>query len=238
MLARPGRYHEIRCNLQVKEVVIDDGAARDLFVICHNPEKAERDELIRTQLVDRLQEAIDGTDQAPNDERTKLATGLPGAVRRYLRTTKTGLLRVNKTASRNEAKLDGQYLLGTADPSLTVEDIALGYKQLLEVERGWRGIKSTLDLRPVYHRLEDRIRARVILCWLALLQIRIVETRTDNTWTNIRRQLDQMHLGTFTGSAGTTRRRTTTSPTHQRILGAVGLEEPAAYTSITRNTPT
>ena len=70
MLARPGRYHEIRCNLQVKEVVIDDGAARDLFVICHNPEKAERDELIRTQLVDRLQEA-------PNDERTKLATGLP-----------------------------------------------------------------------------------------------------------------------------------------------------------------
>ena len=138
MLARPGRYHEIRCNLQVKEVVIDDGAARDLFVICHNPEKAERDELIRTQLVDRLQEAIDGTDQATHDERTKLATGLPGAVRRYLHTTKTGLLRVGKTAIRNEAKLDGKYLLRTADPSLSIEDIALGYKQLLEAELWWR----------------------------------------------------------------------------------------------------
>ncbi|MFZ2344871.1 MAG: transposase [Candidatus Microthrix parvicella] len=238
VLARPGRFHEIRHNMRVKEVVSDDGAARDRFVICHNPEQAERNELIRTQLVDRLQEAIDGTDQATHDERTKLATGLPGAVRRYLHTTKTGLLRVGKTAIRNEAKLDGKYLLRTADPSLSIEDIALGYKQLLEAERGWRDMKSTLDLRPVYHRLEDRIRPHVILCWLALLHIRIIETRTNQTWTNIRHQLDQMHLGTFTGAAGTIRRRTTTSTAQQKILAAVGLKEPAAYTSITPNTPT
>jgi transposase len=42
-----------------------------------------------------------------------------------------------------------------------------GYKQLLEVERGWRDMKTTLALRPVFHRLEDRIRVHVILCWLA-----------------------------------------------------------------------
>ena len=90
-------------------------------------------------------------------------------MRRYLRTTKTGLLRVDKTAIRAEAKLDGKYLLRTADPSLSAEDIALGYKQLLEVERGWRDMKSTLDLRPVYHRLEDRIRAHVLL--LSLIHI-------------------------------------------------------------------
>jgi hypothetical protein len=35
--------------------------------------------------------------------------------------------------------------------------------QLLEVERGWRDMKSTLELRPVYHRLEHRIRASVVL---------------------------------------------------------------------------
>ena len=39
-------------------------------------------------------------------------------------------------------------------------------------------MKQILDLRPVYHRLEDRIRAHVLLCWLALLLIRVVETRT------------------------------------------------------------
>src|SRR5690242_12949699 len=58
-------------------------------------------------------------------------------------------------------------------------DIARGYKQLLAVEHGWRDMKQILDLRPVYHRLEQRIRAHVVLCWLALLLIRIIETRTE-----------------------------------------------------------
>lgn len=38
---------------------------------------------------------------------------------------------------------------------------------LPEVERGWRDIKQVIDLRPVYHRNEERMRAYVILCWLA-----------------------------------------------------------------------
>jgi hypothetical protein len=57
------------------------------------------------------------------------------------------------------------------------ELLAAGYKQLLGVERGWRDMKSVLDLRPVYHRLEQRIRAHVLLCWLALLFIRSPGTR-------------------------------------------------------------
>ena len=41
-------------------------------------------------------------------------------------------------------------------------------------------MKQILDLRPVYHRREDRIRAHVVLCWLALLLIRVAETGTDD----------------------------------------------------------
>jgi hypothetical protein len=51
-------------------------------------------------------------------------------------------------------------------------------KQLLEVERGWRDLKQAIDLHPVYHRKEQRIRAHVTLCWLAFLLIRIAETTT------------------------------------------------------------
>ncbi|WP_327389130.1 hypothetical protein [Streptomyces sp. NBC_01207] len=54
--------------------------------------------------------------------------------------------------------------------------MALGYKQLLDVERDWRDMKQIIGLRPVYHRLEGHIRADVILCWLTLLFIRIAET--------------------------------------------------------------
>ena|ERR1700754_3270835 len=63
-------------------------------------------------------------------------------------------------------------------------------------------MKQIIGLRPVYHRLEERIRAHVILCWLALLLIRIVETQTDTTWPQTRRELDRLHLGTLTGPAG------------------------------------
>ena len=77
----------------------------------------------------------------------------------------------------------------SSDPHLSAEDIALGYKQLLQVERGWPDIKQIIDLRPVYHRREDRIRAHVLLCWLALLLIRIIETSTGRTWPALREQL-------------------------------------------------
>jgi hypothetical protein len=50
--------------------------------------------------------------------------------------------------------------------------------------------EQILDLRPVYYRLEERIRAHVLLCWLALLLIRIAETSTGQTWPAIRRELD------------------------------------------------
>jgi len=74
-----------------------------------------------------------------------------------VRQTPGGLLRIDRAAAKAEAHLDGKFLLRSSDPTLTGEDIALGYKQLLQVKRAWREMKTTLDLRPVHHRREDRI---------------------------------------------------------------------------------
>ena len=94
-------------------------------------------------------------------------------------------------------------------------------------------MKHTLDLRPVYHRLEDRIRAHVTLCWLALLLIRVAEVRTGDTWRTLRHELDQMHLGTFTSATATITRRTQTTAAQQRILTMLDLDEPPAFSTIT-----
>jgi hypothetical protein len=64
-------------------------------------------------------------------------------------------------------------------------------------------MKQIIDLRPVYHRLEQRIRAHVILCWLALLLIRIIETSTGTTWRHVRGEFDQLTVATFSGPTGT-----------------------------------
>jgi hypothetical protein len=227
-LSRQGRYKLVAESLQVKEVRLPADLADDRFVICFNPDAAERDRKIRDRMVALLEDTIAGSDKLSKDKRAELRGVIstkPG-LKRYLRITPGGLLRVDKAAIEREANLDGKFLLRTSDPKLSAEDIALGYKQLLEVERGWRDMKQIIDLRPVYHRAETRIRAHVLLCWLALLLIRIAETRTGSTWPTLREELQRLHLGTFTGPAGSFRQRTELSPAQRKILDALGLPEP------------
>jgi hypothetical protein len=120
---------------------------------------------------------------------------------------------------------------------LSAEDIALGCKQLLQVERGWRYMKQILDLRPVHHRLEDRIRAHVILCWLALLLIRITETTTGDTWNNVRRELQRLAVGTFTGPVGTYQQTTDLTPEQTRILATLGIAAPPRILGLAPHPP-
>ena len=231
-LSRQGRYQEVAANLRVKEVRI---AEDERFVICHNPEGAERDAAIRARLIAQLKELIDGTDALGKDKRAELRGVIstkPG-LNRYLRVTPGGLLRIDAAKAKAEENLDGKYLLRTSDPKMTAEDIALGYRQLLEVERGWRDLKQVIDLRPVYHRKEERIRAHVILCWLALLLARIAENATGDTWPQLRRQLDRIAVGTFTGPAGTFRQRTEISPAQAAILEQPGIDPPPRIYQLT-----
>jgi Transposase DDE domain len=231
-LSRQGRYTTIAENMRVKEVKVSD---TERLVICHNPDAAERDAHIRAQLVGQLDEFIAGSDSLPvmkrGELRGKISTK-PG-LHRYLRVTPGGLLRVDKTRCKTEANLDGKYLLRCSDPHLPAADIALGYKQLLEVERGWRDMKQILDLRPVYHRLEQRIRAHVVLCWLALLLIRIVETTTGQTWHHVRRDLDRLHAVTFTGPTGTFRQRTDPTKPQTDLYARLDLPLPKKIIEIT-----
>ena len=238
-LSRQGRYRRVADNLQVKEVRLHSDLADDRFVICFNPDAQVRDAAVRAKMVTILEETIDGSDKLSRDKRAELRGVIstkPG-LKRYLRVTPGGLLRIDKQAIDAEANLDGKFLLRCSDPKLSAEDIALGYKQLLEVERGWRDMKSIIDMRPVYHRVEDRIRAHVLLCWLALLLIRIAETRTGQTWTVIRDELQRLHLGTFTGPAGSFQQRTELTTGQKKILAALGLPEPRRVFEATPATP-
>ena len=224
-LSRQGRYQHVRDNLQVKEVKI---AEDERFVICYNPEQAERDAALREVMIGKLTALITGTDQLSVTKRAELRgriSTMPG-LNRFLRVTPGGLLRIDKKKITSETNLDGKYLLRCSDPNLSAEDIALGYKQLLQVERGWRDMKTTLELRPVYHRLEDRIRAHVILCWLALLLIRIAETTTSDTWNRLREELQELHVGTFEGPAGTFRQRTELTTAQRDILDKLDIDPP------------
>src|SRR5690606_7069998 len=106
---------------------------------------------------------------------------------KYLRQLKDGTLKLNKQAIRDAEKYDGKYLIRTSDDTISAEDVALGYKQLVDVEDAFRTLKTTLELRPMFHRLEDRIRSHILLSWLALLLVRIAEVKTGETWNVLRK---------------------------------------------------
>ena len=237
-LARQGRYHEVAGNLRVKEVWVpakDAGQRAERFTICHNPEQAERDRTVRERLIAHLQQLIDGSDGWTPGKRDELIGSLKDkpALRRLVRRTRNGLLRADRAAAAREARLDGKWLLRTNDHTLTPEDLAAAYKQLIAVERGWRDMKGALRLRPVFHHREDRIRAHVQLCWLALLLIRVAENAAGDTWRNLHHELDRMHLVTLATSDGRVAQRSAATPGQQAIFGALDLREPPKFSGFT-----
>jgi len=115
---------------------------------------------------------------------------------------------------------------------LSPRDVALGYKNLLEAERGFRDLKSTLGLRPVFHRIEPRIRAHVRLAWLALLLIRLAERRTGMTWASIAREPSRQHAVTLTGPAGTVVQATDPTDAQGSTYRACDITPPPRITSL------
>jgi transposase len=256
-LARQGRYRTVRDNLRVKEV--DLGLQGKRFIVCHNPAEAERDRAERDAQLERIAAELARIDALREREarqrKSKKTTGARGkaiarsaakahvkaecALRdhptlgRYVRLTPTGRLRVDRAKVAAEERLDGKFLLSTSDPDISAEDVALGYKNLLEAERSFRDLKGILRLRPVYHRLEERIRAHILICWLALLLIRICERQAADTWRNLRRELERLHLVTLAGAAGQVQQTTRLTPEQRDILHRLGIEPPPPLTSLT-----
>jgi hypothetical protein len=234
-LARQGRYQKIRDNLQVKEVVVGEGEKRKRFVLAYNPKEAEKEKKQRERLIQDLEAVLEDLHQMPEKKHTKAVCALRAhkLYGRYLRQQKDGQLKINRQAVRDAARYDGKYLIRTSDDSLSAEEVALGYKNLIAVENGFRDLKSTLSLRPMYHRLEDRIKAHVLLNWLALLLIRLAELKTGETWLTLRRTMDQMVLGKFSSDKGDFYQRTEVTAGQRQILTALDIKPPQKITQIT-----
>jgi transposase len=246
-LSRQGRYQDVRDNLRVKEVRID-GAGDVRFIICHNPDQAMRDKAAREQAITRIEaerariaaqrdrdRARSKNGQLSDKAKAKAADAHLRAecalrdhptLKRWIRQQPGGRLVIDRAKVKAEERLDGKYLLATSDPHISAEDAALGYKNLLEAERGFRDLKSELLLRPVFHRLEHRIRAHVLICWLALLLTRIAERSCSQSWRNIKRETGRLTQVTLAGQAGTIIQTTPLRPGQKAIYQALSITPP------------
>jgi len=240
VVTRPGRYHTVAGNLRVKEVVVGDGERRRRYVVCHNPVEAERQRQHRDGLLEMLKAELPTMRRPrPGHSHSKRTCELLTSERfgRYLRQTKKGILKIDRSAVRTEMALDGKWVLTSNDDTLTAEDLALGYKQLMQVEQCWRMLKSGLRMRPVYHWRPHRIHAHVSIAVLALLLTRMAEQRAHDTWRNVAALLQTIKVVEYERGEARIHQTTEVRKPVQELLAALKVPLPPKIHAIRAASP-
>jgi len=198
VLARPGRYREVADNLRVKEVVVGTGEKRRRYIVCHNPQQAERESHHREQVVAEIKDTLARHKDRSASRKWAAKLRASGRYGRYMTVDKRGNVRLDTAAVKEAARYDGKWVLITNDDSLSAEDAAAAYKGLLVIERCFRSLKSTqIEMRPMYHWLGRRIEAHVKICVLALLIQRVAELACGRSWPRLRETLDSLQATGF-----------------------------------------
>lgn len=229
VLTSPGRYKKVRENLQVKEVVMGDGERRRRYAVCYNPQEAERQQQHRRKVLDELKEMLPHlkAERAKDTTHSKRICQLRASERfgKYLK-YENGRLQVDAAKAKSMERLDGKYVIHSNDDTLSAEDMALGYKQLMEVERAWRLLKSGIKIRPMFHWVPHRICAHVSLTMISLLLERIAENTCVDTWRNIRDDLRQIKLVQLLSPNGEVWQVTEPGPAASNRLKKLGITPP------------
>ena len=164
--------------------ITDPAYPGERLVACRNPLLAEERARKRTELLAATERALNqivaATQRLRNPLRgkTRIALRVGGVLGRYkmrkhfkiaIEETGFSFTRDEHSIAR-EAALDGIYVIRTSVPAATLgsEDAVRTYKRLAQVEQAFRSLKSVdLKVRPIHHRLEERVRAHILLCMLA-----------------------------------------------------------------------
>ena len=232
-LSRQGRYQTVADNLQVKEVVIDDGMMRDRFVICRNPEQAERDRIVRDQLLDSARRCAS---TAPTSSPPPRRAALAGRAAR--RAAPVPAHHPGRTAARRPCR--GR-CRGTPRRQVPVAHRGPdphGRRHRVRLQATPRS-RTGLAGHEVHPRTAPRLpppRGPHPRPRRAVLARPAVDPYRRNPH---RRHLAEpaprprpIHLGTFTGPAGTVHRRTATTHAQARILAALDLDEPREFSEL------
>ena len=207
ILAVPGRrygeFEEILAAFQAKAgqaeaEIVDEAKWQSLrLVVAHNPERAREQTDLRRQRIaalqaraDELAGKLDGQDAGQVKRGRKLSDSGAKA-RLFHEVADARLSRIIKVdlksdlftydidpqAQQRAELMDGKLLLVTNVLDLTPQDVVGRYKALADIERGFKVLKSEIEIAPVFHRLPERIKAHASLCFMALIVYRVMRQR-------------------------------------------------------------
>ena len=231
----------VEVGLQFVEVVVGDGERRRRYVLCLNPQEAERQRRHRDAVLGELAAELDRL-AARETDHPKAACALLASRRygRYLATDYLGRPRLDpakvKAAEKFKpapAKAGGKFVVITNDDTLSAEDVALGYKGAWIIESCFRRLKQTgLELRPMFHWSPRRIEAHVKLCILALQMQRAAEIRCAQPWARIAHELAALKAVRYRSQGRAIVQRTKIPESLGKILKNLSISAPKKIISV------
>jgi transposase len=215
ILAVPGRryseFMQVLAPLQAscasaQQEVLAEQPWNDLrLVVAHDPQVAREASTRRDELIQKLEAQaaqwvgkLDAQDTGQRARGRKLSDGGARA-RFYHEVCEAHLSRIVRVDLQSElfsytidekalahARLmDGKLLLVTNSADLSPAQVVARYKSLADIERGFRVLKSEIEIGPVYHRLPQRIRAHAAICFMALILYRVMRARLRQGQTQL-----------------------------------------------------
>ena len=234
------RYGELSETFET--LTFTDGLSESMFaghrlVVAHDParaaeQSARRRDRIKEQedFAAKLVNKLDGQDEGVSEKGRRASDR--GAYSRFTRAVADAELTrfikadyqadmfsywLDEEAIKKAELFDGKLALVTNVQDFSADEVVQRYKALADIERGFRVLKSDLEIAPVYHRLPERIRAHALICFMALVLYRVMRMRlkehgskaSPKTALELLRRIQQHKatVGTkeFTGISKTTR---------------------------------
>jgi len=238
VLTRAGRYQVVHPGkshskspspLKVKEVKVEGRR----YIVCHNEDQARKDQGDREAIVAALEERLTHGE--------KSLVGNKG-YRKYLkRKGKEQSFEIDRDKVEQESRYDGKWVLRTNREDWGADEVALKYKQLLEVEQLFRSAKSVLETRPVYHKCDETIRGHVFCSFLALVLMKELHDRLEAKglkleWADIIRDLDRLQEVEIEQDRKRFVLRTQTQGTCGKVFQAVGVALPPTLRQVETDT--
>lgn len=246
--------HRARCQ-NATEPVIDEQTWQGLrLVVAHDPVAAATQTQRRSERIDTLLRQADGwVNKLDAQDLGERKRGRPlsdsGAKARLYHAVaeahlsriikvdlKSDVLRyqIDKKARALAEMMDGKLLLVTNATDLSPSDVVARYKSLADIERGFKVLKSEIEIGPVYHRLPERIRAHAQICFMALILHRVMRGKLKSADTGLSperalEQLARIQHHRIQIAQGDPMTGVSTIATDQaEVLRALGVKKPAA----------
>jgi transposase len=254
-------FHTEHCQSAKEEVIGELGWSNLRLVVAHDPDTAATQTRQRNDRMDGLiRQAdewtgkLDRQDEGVKHRGRKLSDG--GARARFFHAVAEAHLsriikvdlksdlfsyRIDETAKTLAELMDGKLLLvtNTPQPALAPAEVVCRYKSLADIERGFKVLKSELEIGPCYHRLPERIRAHASICFLALILHRIMRSRLSDAEASLspERALEQLqriqHHSVRLNGGKQFDRVSSLTTIQNKVLHALRIEKPVTSQQMT-----